>query len=91
MIAGDIGSCKKELEQSEAALKKAAGEINQLNQDYERQCMQHLELKRPMLEEYEKLLKGKTGTWRAITKKTVMKHRGGRLRQTDGKRADRVL
>lgn len=25
-----------------------------------------------MLEEYEKLLKGKTGTWRAITKKTVM-------------------
>lgn len=33
---------------------------------------QHLELKRPMLEEYEKLLKGKTGTWRAITKKTVM-------------------
>ena len=72
VIAGDIGSCKKELEQSEAALKKAAGEINQLNQDYERQCMQHLELKRPMLEEYEKLLKGKTGTWRAITKKTVM-------------------
>ena len=72
VIAGDIGSCKKELEQSEAALKKAAGEIYQLNQDYERQCMQHLELKRPMLEEYEKLLKGKTGTWRAITKKTVM-------------------
>ena len=36
VIAGDIGSCKKELEQSEAALKKAAGEINQLNQDYER-------------------------------------------------------
>lgn len=31
VIAGDIGSCKKELEQSEAALKKAAGEINQLN------------------------------------------------------------
>lgn len=28
VIAGDIGSCKKELEQSEAALKKAAGEIN---------------------------------------------------------------
>ena len=72
VIAGDIGSCKKELEQSEAALKKAAGEIYQLNQDYESQCMQHLELKRPMLEEYEKLLKGKTGTWRAITKKTVM-------------------
>ena len=72
VIAGDIGSCKKELEQSEAALKKAAGEIYQLNQDYDRQCMQHLELKRPMLEEYEKLLKGKTGTWRAITKKTVM-------------------
>lgn len=72
VIAGDIGSCKKELEQSEAALGKAAGEIYQLNQDYDRQCMQHLELKRPMLEEYEKLLKGKTGTWRAITKKTVM-------------------
>lgn len=72
VIAGDIGSCKKELGQSEAALEKAAGEIYQLNQDYDRQCMQHLELKRPMLEEYEKLLKGKTGTWRAITKKTVM-------------------
>ena len=72
VTAGDIGSCKKELEQSEAALKKAAGEIYQLNQDYDRQCMEHLELKRPMLEEYEKLLKGKTGTWRAITKKTVM-------------------
>ena len=72
VIAGDIGSCKKELEQSEAALEKAVGEIYQLNQDYDRQCMQHLELKRPMLEEYEKLLKGKTGTWRAITKKTVM-------------------
>ena len=72
VTAGDIGSCKKEQEQSEAALEKAAGEIYQLNQDYDRQCMQHLELKRPMLEEYEKLLKGKTGTWRAITKKTVM-------------------
>ena len=53
-------------------MEKAAGEIYQLNQDYDRQCMEHLELKRPMLEEYEKLLKGKTGTWRAITKKTVM-------------------
>lgn len=72
VTAGDIGSCKKEQEQSEAALEKAAGEIYQLNQDYDRQCMEHLELKRPMLEEYEKLLKGKTGTWRAITKKTVM-------------------
>lgn len=72
VTAGDIGSCKKEQEQSEAALEKAAGEIYQLNQDYDRQCTQHLELKRPMLEEYEKLLKGKTGTWRAITKKTVM-------------------
>lgn len=76
VISRDIGGCGKELEQKEALLKLISDEIDQLNQDYEHQCMQHLELKRPMLEEYEKLLKGKSGTWRAITKKTVINLRG---------------
>ena len=71
MISEEIGSFKKELETKDEDLKRISGELYGLNQEYSRQCLEHLELKRPMEEEYERLLKGKTGTWKAITGKTV--------------------
>ena len=70
MISEEIGSFKKERETKDEDLKRISGELYGLNQEYSRQCLEHLELKRPMEEEYERLLKGKTGTWKAITGKT---------------------
>ena len=71
VISEEIGSFKKERETKNGDLKRISGELYGLNQEYSRQCLEHLELKRPMEEEYERLLKGKTGTWKAITGKTV--------------------
>ena len=71
VISEEIGSFKKERETKDEDLKRISGELYGLNQEYSRQCLEHLELKRPMEEEYERLLKGKTGTWKAITGKTV--------------------
>ena len=71
VISEKIGSFKKERETKDEDLKRLSGELYGLNQEYSRQCLEHLELKRPMEEEYERLLKGRTGTWKAITGKTV--------------------
>ena len=71
VISEEIGSFKKERETKDEDLKRISGELYGMNQEYSRQCLEHLELKRPMEEEYERLLKGKTGTWKAITGKTV--------------------
>ncbi len=71
VISEEIGSFKKERETKNEDLKRISGELYGLNQEYSRQCLEHLELKRPMEEEYERLLKGRTGTWKAITGKTV--------------------
>ncbi len=71
VISEEIGSFKKERETKNGDLKRISGELYGLNQEYSRQCLEHLELKRPMEEEYERLLKGRTGTWKAITGKTV--------------------
>lgn len=67
----EIGSCANERGTKETSLKEISGEIYTLNQEYSEKCLKHLELKRPMMEEYGRLIQGKTGTWRAITGKTV--------------------
>ncbi len=72
----DIGICKSDGETCKNRQKQLAGEIYTLNQEYSRQCIQHLELKRPMLEEYERLIKSKENGWQAITQKTVTNLRG---------------
>ena len=71
VISQEIGSCKRDRETKEGDLKRISGEIYERNQEYSEKCMQHMELKRPMLEEYERLIKGKPDTWRVITPKTV--------------------
>lgn len=76
IVSKDIGGCETQQSDGELKIKQLSGEIYGLNQEYSRQCMQHLELKRPMLEEYERLIKGKSDTWRAITQKTVNNLRG---------------
>ena len=76
VITKDIGGCDSDRNNGEARLKLLSGEIYELNQEYTKKCMQHLELKRPMLEEYERLIKGKTDTWQAITQKTVNNLKG---------------
>ena len=70
-ISQEIGSCKEKQKTEKAGLKKISGELYELNQEYSRKSMEHLELKRPMMEEYERLVKGKEDTWKAITPKTV--------------------
>lgn len=71
-----IGICESDWGKCKDRQKQLSGEIYELNQEYSRQCMQHLELKRPMLEEYERLIKGKENSWQAITQKTVTNLRG---------------
>lgn len=76
IVDQDIGTCKNGLETCKDRQKQVAGEIYELDQEYSRQCVLHLELKRPMLEEYERLIKGKANSWQAITQKTVINLRG---------------
>lgn len=70
-ISEEIGSCNTNQEAEKKRLKTISGELYVLNQEYSRKSMDHLELKRPMMEEYEKLVKGRENTWKAITPKTV--------------------
>ncbi|TCS77696.1 ATP-binding protein [Muricomes intestini] len=70
-VSQEIGSCNKEQETENTRLKTISGELYELNQEYSRKSMERLELKRPMMEEYERLVKGKEYTWKAITPKTV--------------------
>lgn len=76
VVSKDIGFCESKWDTKNEDLKRISGEIHVLNQNYSRQCIQHLELKRPMLEEYENLLKGREGTWKVITGGTVRKLEG---------------
>ncbi|MCI8401800.1 MAG: AAA family ATPase [Lachnospiraceae bacterium] len=71
VISQEIGSCKRDQEAKSEDLKRISGELHVHNKEYSEKCLQHLELKRPMLEEYERLVKGRADTWKVITPKTV--------------------
>jgi len=75
-VSQEIGSCNKERETEDTRLKMISGKLYELNQKYSQKSMEHLELKRPMLEEYERLIKGKENTWKAIKPKTVQNLEG---------------
>lgn len=75
LLVEDIGGCKKDQERCQDTLKKLAGEICLKEKEYSEKCFMHLELKRPMLEEYEKL-RTKKESWQVITPKTVRNLRG---------------
>jgi len=66
----DIGSCKANEETKKREMEKISGEIYLLNQEYSEKCILHLELKKPMLEEYEKL-KAKKGSLQVVTPKAI--------------------
>ena len=55
--AREIGSCENERQRKEEELAQISAELYILNQDYSEACIRHMELKRPMLEEYESLAK----------------------------------
>lgn len=76
VVDKDLGKCESDWETCKDRQKQLAGEIYELNQEYSGQCIQHLELKRSMLEEYERLIRGKANSWQAITQKTVTNLRG---------------
>lgn len=69
-ITFDAGGCRKQLSESEEQLKQLASEIYLSQQQYDAECLKHLEWKRPMLEEYEKMQK-RQGDIRVIKKNTV--------------------
>lgn len=71
----DAGVCRKQIAESEEQLKQLASAIYLLQQQYEAECMKHLEWKRPMLEEYARMQKRQGGT-RVIREKTVKNLRG---------------
>lgn len=66
----DIGVCRDHISESEKQLKQLAAEIYLMQEQYDAGCFKHLEWKRPMLEEYEKLKK-RQGDVRVIKKNTV--------------------
>lgn len=71
----DTGVCRKQISESEEQLKQLAAEIYFSQQQYDAECLKHLEWKRPMLEEYAKLQK-RQGSIRVIKEKTVKNLRG---------------
>ena len=62
-----LGECKNVLKKCRDNLGKIAAEIFSKEREYERETMQHLELKAPMLAEYEKLRKKKPDSWIVLT------------------------
>lgn len=70
-VSRNIGACNAEQETEELKRKRISEELGELEQEFLRKSMEHLELKRPMLEEYDRLVKGKENTWKVITPKTV--------------------
>lgn len=73
-LAGDIRGCEKDQEQGEKEQKDLSGEIYRLKRAYSEQCLQHLELEKPMLEEYERLREKAgedRGNWQAITPRQI--------------------
>lgn len=73
--SSEAGVCRERISEGEKQLKQLAGEIYLLQQQYDAECLRHLELKRPMLEEYAKLQKRQGGI-RVIKEKTIINLRG---------------
>lgn len=71
----DTGVCRKQLAEGEEQLKRLAGEIDLFQRQYDDECLRHMALRRPMLEEYARL-KEHRGTVRVIQEKTVKNLRG---------------
>ncbi|MCD8045747.1 MAG: AAA family ATPase [Clostridiales bacterium] len=71
----DMAVCREQLTESESLLKDLSGKIYLAQQQYEEECVRHLEWKRPMLEEYEKMRK-RHDSARVIKEKTVRDLRG---------------
>ena len=74
VLIGDIRGCEKDLENHHISLEQLTGEIYVKDQEYSDKCLKHLELKKPMLEEYESL-KAKKGSPQVITPKTLRRLR----------------
>ncbi|MCD7752738.1 MAG: AAA family ATPase [Lachnospiraceae bacterium] len=72
--SADIGACKEQIVNNDELLKGLAAEIYRQQQLYEEECLKHLEWKRPMLEEYEKMRKRQDDI-RVIKKSTVDRQR----------------
>lgn len=75
LLAEDIGGYKNKQETCQSTLKNIAGEIYSRSQEYSEKCLQHSDLRKAMLDEYEKLRTKKEG-WQVITPKTVRNLRG---------------
>lgn len=66
----DTGVCKKQISEIEKKQEQLASEIYLSKQQYDAESLKHLEWKRPMLEEYDRLRK-RLGSARVIKEKTV--------------------
>ncbi len=72
VLVGDLRANEKDEGTLREKEKELAGEIDLLEREYSEKCLADLELKKPMLEEYERLRKRqKQGEWHVITLKTV--------------------
>ena len=74
IIHGDIGGCKHDIEDTQKSLQGIVTDIKLANNQYEEKCFQHLEWKRPMLEEYAKL-RSRLGAAKVIKENTVSRLR----------------
>ncbi len=74
-VVGEIGTCGSELASLEAMQKAVKDGIRALGRDCEEKYQEYGELKRPMIDEYERL-KQKKGNRQVITPKTVANLRG---------------
>ena len=66
-----MGKCGNSIESYSKQLIGIRESIALRKQEYEEKCELHLELKTPMLEEYEKLRKKKDGALKVITQRSV--------------------
>ena len=66
-----MGKCGNSIEGYSKQLNGIRESIVLRKQEYEEKCELHLELKTPMLEEYEKLRKKKDGALKVITQRSV--------------------
>ncbi len=75
VLIGDIKGCEKDEQAGLDILKSLSGEIDVAKQEYSAKCIKHLELKAPMLKEYERQ-RAKRDAWLVITEKTVRNLKG---------------
>lgn len=74
-LAAEEGICADKMKEEADIIQILAGQIDSCEQEYAEKSLMHLELKRPMMEEYEKLSK-RQGAVRVIKQKTINNLRG---------------